>query len=137
MQPSVQQLSVQQRHELSAMDRMLSRDPTLRAVADLFAVPPPSANRKTRDRTPGRATTGRPGVQVLPRFRTMAAITLVAIAGLVCAAVTAPLHRPVLSWTGLALAVCAGVLFVVVAARSDRTTGAQAAMANRPPTPRT
>lgn len=124
-------LSYSERRELAAIDRMLSRDVTLRAVAALFAVPPPaSSGRAVREPpAPQRGVTGRltGGVtgrvarrgtrSVARRPTSTVVIVLLAVAGLVCAVVTAPLNAVAISDAGLALAVCAGVLFIVVTAR--------------------
>ncbi len=97
------------------MDRMLSHDPTLRAVADLFALPPPGTPRAPRQ---PRVNTAR---KPIPRFsRLLLSIVTVAFVALIGALIAASLTLTVVALAAIGTAIGTGLAAVIVAARLGR-----------------
>ncbi len=106
---------------MSGIDKELSADPLLRAVADLFPTPPREtaepramAARKRRRR---RLRDGLPAPAP-----SVAWCVLVAVLGLVCCAIAAPLHVPVVASAGAVLSACGGMAFVATVIRHQAVT---------------
>jgi hypothetical protein len=99
-------LSQREQRVLSSMDRALSADSTLQAVLGLFPLPP--AERVAAARRP----TVCESLQC-PSKHVVLAIVL-AIAGLLCCAVAAPLDLPFVAAGGVVLAAGAGIVLLRV-----------------------
>lgn len=112
------------RRRMSGIDKELSADPLLRAIADLFPTPP----RETVERQAARARhrrRSRLGALVAgmpPTAPSVALCVLVAVLGLVCCAIAAPLHVAVVASAGAILAACAGLAFVATVIRHQAAT---------------
>lgn len=105
-------MSYHEARRLSALDRRLARDRTLRAVADLFAEP-----RVCRPATALRRGPHTLRQVVLCPFAVV--LTCVAaVAGLLCCALSAVLALPLVALVGGVVAGCAGMYFAVSAVRS-------------------
>jgi hypothetical protein len=105
-------LSRHEQRELSRIDRMLSAEPTLRAVAALFPHAPRSAPKPRRRPLSGLDA-------VLARHATCYALISVLVAGLglACLAVATSVHLEVVAAVGGAITVGATVLLVYTIVR--------------------
>ncbi len=104
---------------LSKMDAELSGDPVLRAVAALFAQPPSGHRPQPPAEVPRRSLLAR-----IPYPYAILSVVGVVL-GLLCCGVTASVHLPDAATAGAALAMCAGMVFVVVViCRRSRSTTA-------------
>lgn len=115
-------LSTRERGILSTIDRELSADPRLRAVAALFAEPPP--------RHPGSTPDDAPPNRVAPPSAGL--VLGVAVLGLACCALTASLHLLAVASAAAILATCAGMAFVVAVVHHHVHTAVDTAAADRP-----
>lgn len=124
-------LSHRECHVLSVTEEELAADSRLRAVADLFAQPPPfRSGHVWAGRSPSRFAGASSAIRPAACIVLSAVVTLL---GLICCALTAALHIPVVASAAAVLAVCAAMaLAVVVIHRRARTTGAGAATVGAP-----
>lgn len=121
-------LSYSEQRKLAAIDRSLSHDPTLRALASLFAQSIPSSAgrvpRALRGHQPSHPVADLS--QPAHRYTALLVLTGVAMAaGAVCALVAAPLNLMAVAMAGILLGACAGVSFVALWVRREIRSGQQ------------
>lgn len=98
-------LSGRRRRDLAELERDLSADPAIQALADLFPVPPEPERTPATGRAPRRRRR-----DLVPYLVAVA----VALGGLVCCVVAAPADEPILTVAGAVLALGAVTFLVAV-----------------------
>lgn len=110
-------LSYYERRELSEIERALSRDRTLSVVANLFAEPtstsPTAATQISSPLLNWRLPQKRRTVGGRRRVLVVLLSSLMAMVGMVGAAIAAVLGPPVLAAVGIVVAVVAGIVLTV------------------------
>lgn len=129
--------SYRDRLALSVMDRELSADPVLRAVAGLFPRPPADQSARGAVGQQRRTDkTRRTSAHVISRPSTFAVLSIVGSAlGLVCCVLGVTMHLQAAVSAAVILAAGAAVAWVVAVLRNRRTaTGGDLSAGRRPST---